>query len=270
MTEEAPVIISGIPRVRAGLIALATLFCIQDSKATDLISPGNLQVFSQVVDGDIWHWKTTITLLNLGTGPANFTLNFYGDDGLPLTLSTNLGQASIFSGAIAPGGSLVIETPGTAPTLLQGWGLLKPDPGAVISGSAVFRERVAGLPDLEASVPGDGGSTHRVALPFDHIAAASGVALVNPGSFSSISVSVVFRDESGALILQDSFQMLPLTHQAITMTQKYPQTIGHRGTMEISTTGFFPINVLGLRFVPDSRFIALSFTSITPVASSSW
>lgn len=262
--------ISGIPRARVGLMAMAALFCIQDSKATDLISPGTLQVFSQVVDGDVWHWKTTITLLNLGTGPANFTLYFYGDDGLPLTLTTNLGQNNIFPGTIPPGGSMVIETPGTAPTLLQGWGLLRPDPGAVISGSVVFRESVAGLPDLEASVPGDGSSTHRVALPFDHIAAANGVALVNPGSFSTISVSVVFRDESGAQFFQDSFQMAPLTHQAITMTQKYPQTIGHRGTMEISTTGLFPINVLGLRFVPDPRFIALSFTSITPVASSLW
>jgi len=262
--------ISGIPWVRVGLMALAALFCTQDSKATDLISPGNLQVFSQVVDGDIWHWKTTITLLNLGTSPANFTLYFYGDDGLPLALSTNLGQASIFTGTLPPGGSMVIETPGTAPTLVQGWGLLRPDAGAVISGSAVFRERVADLPDLEASVPGDGGSTHRAAFPFDHIAAASGIALVNPGSFSTITVSIVFRDESGTQFFQDSFQMLPLTHQAITMTQKYPQTIGHRGTMEISTTGFFPINVLGLRFVPDPRFIALSFTSITPVASSSW
>jgi hypothetical protein len=259
--------ISGIPRARVGLIALAAFFCVQDSKATDIISSGSPQVFSQVVDGGVW--KTTITLLNLGTGPAGFTLNFYGDDGLPLALSTNLGQASIFSGGIAPGGSTVIETLGTAPTLSQGWGLLKPDAGAVISGSAVFRERLPGLPDLEASVPGDGGSTHRVALPFDHIAAANGIALVNPGSFFPISVFVVFRDESGAPLVQDSFQLAPLTHQAITMTQKYPQTIGHRGTMEISTTGF-QINVLGLRFVSDPRFNALPFTSITPVASVFW
>ena len=92
---------------------------------------------------------------------------------------------------------------------------------------------------------------------------------MNPGSFFPISVSVVFRDEFGAPIDQDSFLMAPLTHLAITMTQKYPQTIGHRGTMEISTTGF-QINVLGLRFVPDPRFDALPFTSITPVASVFW
>lgn len=260
--------ISRIPRVRVGLIALAALFCIQESKATDSISSGSPRVFSQVVDGGVW--KTTITLLNLGTGPAGFTLTFYGDDGLPLAFSTNLGQASVFSGAIALGGSMVIETLGTAPTLSQGWGLLKPDTGAVISGSAVFRERLPGLPDLEASVPGDGGATHRVALPFDHMIGASGIALVNPGSFFPISVSVLFRDESGAQIGPvNSFQMPPLTHQAITMTDIYPITIGHRGTMEISTTGF-EINVLGLRFVTDPRFNALPFTSITPVASVFW
>jgi|SRR5579859_820782 len=259
--------ISRIPRIRVGLIALAALFCIQNSKATDSISSGGPQVFSQVVDGGVW--KTTITLLNLSTGPAGFTLNFYGDNGLPLAFSTNLGQASIFSGAIAPGGSMTIETLGTAPTLSQGWGLLKPDTGAVISGSAVFRQRLPGMPDLEASVPGDGGSTHRVALPFDHMIGASGVALVNPGSFFPISVFVVFRDESGAPIAQDTFQMPPLTHQAITMTQQYPVTIGHRGTMEISTTGF-QINVLGLRFVTDPPFPAQPFTSITPVASVFW
>jgi hypothetical protein len=248
-------------------MALAALFCIQDSKATDLVSSGSPQVFSQVVDGGVW--KTTITLLNLGSGPAGFTLNFYGDNGLPLAFSTSLGTKDTFSGGIAPGGSMVIETLGTAPTQLQGWGLLKPDAGAVISGSAVYRERLPNLPDLEASVPGDGGFTHRVALPFDHIAGANGVALVNPGSFFPITVFVVFRDESGAQIVQDSFQMAPLAHLAITMPDKYPQTIQHRGTMEISTTGF-QINVLGLRFVPDPRFAALPFTSITPVASVFW
>lgn len=259
--------ISRIPRARVGLIALAALFCIQESKATDSISAGSSQVFSQVVDGGVW--KTTITLLNLGTGPANFTLYFYDDNGLPLALSTNLGQMSIFNGTISLGGSLVIETLGTAPTLSQGWGLLKPDPGAVISGSAVFRERLPGMPDLEASVPGDSSATHRVALPFDHMIGSSGVALVNTGTFLSITVFVVFRDESGAQFLQDSFQMNPLTHKAITMTDRYPITMGHRGTMEISTTGS-QINVLGLRFVADPGFTALPFTSITPVASVFW
>jgi hypothetical protein len=238
-----------------------TFVCVQRSQATDVISSANLQVFAQVVDGEVW--KTTFTLLNLGTSPAGFTLYLYGDNGQPLNFDTNLGTNNTFSGGIPAGGSLVIETLGTKPLLSQGWGLLRPDPGAVISGSAVFRARRTGLPDLEASVPGDGGTRNRMALPYDHITTVNGIALVNPGSFSTITVTVVFRDESGAQIVQDSFQMPPLGHDAIVMTQQYPQTIGHRGTMEISTPGF-PISVLGL------RFNGPTFTSITPVASALW
>lgn len=237
-------------RVAALLLMTLPLF------AVDTIFSGDTQVFAHVVDGATW--QTTITLLNLGGNTATFSMNFYGDDGKPLVFATSLGNNNAFAATIPAHGSIVISTAGIKGTLSQGWALLKPGSDSIVSGSAVFRLRVFGQPDLEASVPGDASSWTRVFLPYDHVSAANGLAVVNQSSFSTISVTLSFRDDGGNQIALDTFSMAPLTHRAIVLTQTYPQTLGKRGTIEVSTGGF-SMNVLGL------RFNGIAFTSIVPV-----
>ena len=95
-------------------------------------------------------------------------------------------------------------------------------------------------------------------LPFDHITSATGVAVVNPLSYTSITVFVTFRDEQGNPFYVNSFTLGPLQHTAFSLSERYPQSVGHRGVVELATPGI-AMNVLGLRFG------AASFTSVLPL-----
>ena len=95
-------------------------------------------------------------------------------------------------------------------------------------------------------------------LPFDHTTSTTGVAIVNPISYTAITVFVTFRDEQGSQFYLDSFSIGPLQHSVFSLTDRYPQSAGRRGIVEIATTGL-TMNVLGLRFG------SASFTSILPL-----
>ena len=81
---------------------------------------------------------------------------------------------------------------------------------------------------------------------------------VNPVRFDTITVLVTFRDEQGNQFYTTAFTLGPLAHTAFSLSERYPQSKGHRGVVELKTTDF-TMNVLGLRFG------AASFTSILPM-----
>ncbi len=223
-------------------------------------SYGYPSVVPHLVDGD--GWKTIITLVNLDDTAASFTLKFYAEDGTPAIFPTNVGTAATLTGTIVSRGAMTIETLGTATALKQGWILVNTP--SLIGGTAIFRRVLPGQPNYEASEAIDTGQWSRVAMPFDHLnGAATGFAIVNQINVSSGPISIVFRDENGQPLLTDSFTLVPLGHYAITLTQKYPQLIGKRGTFEITASGVY-INVLALHFLNGS------FTTITPLRSWIW
>jgi hypothetical protein len=205
-------------------------------------------------------WQTSITLVNLDPTSSFYILTIYGDNGQPLALNTSAGQNSTFSGTLGPGASLVIDSAGTAAAVTQGWAYLFTN--NTIGGSAIFRYSTPGGPAYEASLPLDTGVNSQFALPFDHISAATGVALVNPSQSAPVSISVTFLDQNGATTLTDTIQMQPLTHTAFTLADRYPQTANTRGIVIIKASGL--ANVLGL------RFRGPAFTSITPLISWAW
>ncbi len=103
----------------------------------------------------------------------------------------------------------------------------------------------------------------RYALPFDQINSTTGVALVNPVSYTSITVYVTFRDEQGTQFLLDSLTLGALQHMAFSLADRYPQCAGKRGVVEFATTGL-TMSMLGLRFG------AQSFTSVLPFTALLW
>jgi hypothetical protein len=212
-------------------------------------------VIAQVADGA--SWKTIITLVNVDTGVGAYVIDFYSDNGSPMTLPTTAGTASSIAGALPVGGSVVIESAGTAADLAQGWALVTTT--NKIAGNAIFRQRVADRPDFEASLPiVDYIDDSDCLLPFDHITSATGVAIANPDSFLTITVTVLFRDEQGNQFYSDTITLGPLMHTAFSLSERYPQTKGHRGVVELVTTDF-TMSVLGLRFGD------ASFTSVLPL-----
>ena len=217
-------------------------------------------VISQFVDGA--SWKTIVTLVNLDSTPSTYTLKFYADNGTPMVIQTTAGTGSVITGTLPVGGSQVIETTGGKSTLSQGWALLQSL--NIIGGSAIFRQIVAGRPDYEASLPiVTYVNAKRYVLPFDHTNSATGVALVNPLSYTSITVYATFRDEGGTQFLLDSFTLGALQHMVFSLSDRYPQSAGKRGVVEFATSGL-TMCMLGLRFGPES------FTSVLPLTAFGW
>ena len=222
--------------------------------------PGGPSVIPHVVDGD--GWKTIFTLVNLDSSAVSFTLRFYADNGTPVAFPTTSGTSSTITGTLAARGSMTIETSGTAVPLTEGWAYL--DTPSTIGGTAIFRRVISGQPNYESSEALDTGLGSHFEMPFDHLnGAATGFAIVNQTAGTSGVISLVFRDESGNQVLTDSFTLVGLGHSAFTLTQKYPQLIGLRGTFEVSTSGVY-IHLLALHFLNGS------FTAITPLASWQW
>jgi hypothetical protein len=156
--------------------------------------------------------------------------------------------------------------------LTMGWALMESifvvpgstltTPGATITGTVLFFRPPNVSRPTEASEPLDFSFEGKWALPFDHLNGySSGVALVNRLTFQDISVFLTFFDENGnQLGPVDSFTLLRGQHVAFTLTEKYPLTTGHRGTMKIESSGI-SINVLGFRISPTGNFTATSPTS---------
>jgi len=200
--------------------------------------------------------------VNLDNTAASFTLRFYADDGTPAVFPTTSGTSSTITGTVAAHGASTIETSGTAVPLTQGWAYL--DTPGTIGGTAIFRRVLSGQPNYESSEALDSSLGSRFAMPFDHLnGAATGFAIVNQTASTSGTISLIFRDENGVQLLTDSFALAGLGHTAFTLTQKYPQLVGKRGTFEVSTSGVY-INVLAMHFLNGS------FTAITPLASWQW
>lgn len=244
--------------MRAFLCFLLLLITGVRMHAAETIFGGN-GVIAYLLDGD--SWKTVITVVNLDDTAASFTLKFYSSNGNALSLTTNLGAASSFTRNLSAHGAVTIETAGTKPSMSQGWAIVETT--ATLGGTAIFRRTVPGQAILESSEPLDTGLNYRYALPFDHFGGSgTGLSLVNP-SIVPASVTLLFRDEAGVQLMQDSFPLPALNNLAFTVAERYPQLLGKRGTFEISTPEW--INALAVHVTPSG-----TFTAITPLVSWRW
>ncbi|MBI4910244.1 MAG: hypothetical protein HY820_41885 [Acidobacteria bacterium] len=164
---------------------------------TFIVRPGR-QLLSQIADGA--GWKTSIILVNLDNVAATYNLRFYSGDGSPLRLAFegSPGRLETLEGSIPVGGSRTIITGGTDTALSQGWAELSST--RLVSGLAVFRQRVQGRPDQEAGVPAI-ASSGRFVLPFDNTQSfVSSMALVNTNTSNARALAVTPRDEAGTAL----------------------------------------------------------------------
>jgi hypothetical protein len=129
-----------------------------------------------------------------------------------------------------------------------------------IGRNAIFRQVIPGRPDFEASLPiVIYVNANSYTLPFDNLTATTGVAIVNPLSYTSIMIFLTFRDAQGVQFLVDAFTLGPLAHTAFDLSVRYPQSVGKRGVVQFATSNL-ALGLLGIRFG------AQSFTSILPLA----
>jgi len=212
-------------------------------------------------------WTTTFTLINTGTAAADITLNFFDDNGNALTLpvffpetSTSATGAS-FVATIDAGAGLLIQTDALNDALVTGWAQLLSD--GEVSGFAVFTDTVSDVQQQEAVVPLDNRNDPAYLEWFDNIAGFStGVAVANETS-TAVTITVVIRDDTGALISTRPVDVPAGGHTSFDLASTFTETANLRGTLEFDTPAGGQIAVLALRFNPET-----AFTSVPSISKS--
>ena len=239
-----------------------------DQNGAVAISAGTMAHFAS--GGD---WTTRFTLLNTGYGTAHARLTFFDDNGNPVqataaerngapraaasAVSAATGVTDLGS-ALNPGAVLRIDAPANSvsgATESTGWARLLTD--GTVSGYGVFLLNTpAGI--QEAVVPPETRNVTSYYLPFDNTGGYYyGVALSNATSLAA-NISMVIRDVvTGQVTRTDVISLPPSSHVAFVMTQKYPDTLDTRGTMQFTAAYAGQVTVLGLRFNPDHAFTSV-------------
>jgi len=212
--------------------------------------------FAQIASGA--GWKTTIVLVNLSSIAVSARVNFYGDSGnpliLPLVLADGSGTASSsIDLSMQARGSAVLQSEASTSSVSLGWAEI--EASGPLNGYAIFRQRLPGLPDSEATTPLETIASSSMAFFFDNVAGfQTGIAVVNL-SASETTVTAVFRDENGLQLGSSQFSIPRSGHSSFFLNSRFPTTANRRGIIEFQNQS--GITGVGLRFSP-----SLSFTSV--------
>ncbi len=206
-------------------------------------------------------WQTTFVIVNTGTTAAQAHLKFFADNGMPLPIPIGPPGApptstpSRVDQAVAAGATLILQSaaPLSDPAPTIGSAQLTTD--GHVGGFVIFRYNPNGQ---EAVVPLESRNASASILAFDNTGGtATGIA-INSVSTQAVNIPVVVRDDTGAPIATDTITLAANGHLAFTLvTDKYPSTLGIRGTIEFDTPAGAQIGALGIR-IP----IAHTFTTL--------
>jgi hypothetical protein len=225
---------------------------------------GGFGSLAHVACGD--GWQTTFVLVNTGPAAGQATLNFFDNQGSPLSLPLAYPQsgraitASSVNETLAPGAVLIIVAQ-EAPSLLVGSAQLTAASG--VAGFGIFRSNLSGQ---EAAVPLETRTASSYLLPFDNTGGVgTGVALANV-SAQSVSIGVVIRDDSGASLASGTIDLPAQGHDSFELYKNYAITSGKRGTVEFTAPSGGRISVLGLRTAPTKVGVNFAITTLPLLA----
>ncbi len=197
-------------------------------------------------------WSSTVTLVNTGAAPQPARVDFFDDNGNPLALplqfpqspGSAVGPATAVDRVLAPGATLVIESPDQSSTLVGSGQVLAP---AGVAGFAKFRFNPTGQ---EAAVPLEERGASALVLPFDNTGGVStGVAVANQTQ-QPAAIAVSFRDETGAATDTSVLNLTGQGHASFMLAERFPAAANRRGTVEFRAPAGIAIGVLGLRAAP--------------------
>lgn len=223
-------------------------------------------VVPHVVDGTLsgGTWTTSIIIANLGSTPAAYRINFYGNGGNAQAFPiVGRGSGVTFTGNVPVNGSTILTTAGsTSSPLVQGWAQLDDNNSSADLGiMAIFRQRVAGRADYEASVPASTPLDYYSLIPFDNMLDkgqqyVSGFAILNPQAAADSLIPIDFYDEAGARLGGETLLLGPRKKIVFVATDRWPVLAGKRGTIQFAG-GAYGLSMLGFRFGPEA------FTTLT-------
>ncbi len=207
-------------------------------------------------------------LVNIGASAAQVNLNFFDDNGSPLSLPLSFPQSGGGSSTTAPavnqvlaaGATLIVESaaPESDPAPTVGSAQLTTNGN--VGGFVIFRYNLDGQ---EAVVPLENRNANAYILAFDNTGDISTGIAINSVATQVVNVPVTARDATGAQIATDTITLAPNGHLSFTLgSGKYPVTAGIRGTIEFDTPLNAQIGALGIR-IPAA---AHTFTTLPALA----
>ena len=210
-------------------------------------------IIPQIADGG--GWQTTLVLTNTGTSAAAASLLFFQNTGNGSTQSWTpafLETSSPQSIALPAASSTFLHTPGTSPTLSEGWAQLQASPAVVAY--AIFTQFVPGRPNQDGTAPAAPAAS-RILMPFDNTSGfVTSMAIANPNS-SIASVTVAMQPGSGQPAELSPISLPPNGYMAFTLPQEFPSTSGFNGLLEFSSSSA-SFSIIAIRFNATGAFTA--------------
>jgi hypothetical protein len=169
-----------------------------------------------------------------------------------------LERSAATTGIVIPaGGTYAVRTAGVGDTPTSGWAEV--ESSAPVSGSAVFSFKPGQAIPQEASVALKAGQSAGFHLPFDNtLGFVTSVALANIDANTAARLSVVLRDESGAILGEETIGIPVSGLVGFESVIRLAATAGKRGSAEFTIQSGY-VAAIGLRFSP-----AGPFTSFQP------
>ena len=175
--------------------------------------------FPHLADGGApsYKFQTAITLLNPSTTTtASVGIALLADNGSPLALDFGQGSTSSVDLTIPPGGTRILRSAATSPTVLTGWAVVASN--LPLQGTVQFRSIVNGAPQQEisalATLPSESYVSPATAL--------LGIALANPYS-TPVSVVVTAFDTGGDQVANATVTVGNLGHTSFNLNALIPQ-----------------------------------------------
>lgn len=208
-------------------------------------------------------WRTLITLFNAGTTTATGVLSVYSSTGTPLEITWTNRIKTVKTPALGvslpPSGTMYLEMIDLPAITQVGYAKLEVSSGK-LTGYAVFRAIVPGMPNLEAVVPLEWGLTDSALIAFDNTAGfVTSVALANPWPFFDCDLIADVFDEFGNLLASYRRRMSGQTHTAFETFREWPSTAGRRGSVRLSQAGGLGFAGLALLFNPSGSVTSAPF-----------
>jgi uncharacterized protein (TIGR03118 family) len=212
--------------------------------------------FAQVAAGA--GWKSIMTLINLSAGTVNAQVNFYADNGNPLTLPLVFPEfGSTAAGAsvnvtLTPNDSIVIESDGLA-AMSVGWADVQAT--GALSGYLTFALSGPGGSDSEGTVSLDTRLLPSLLLPYDNTTGfQTGVALANQ-SASAQTVTVTLIDQNGGQLTTSQINLPAFGHSSFFLSSQFTQSANKLGIIQFQSSG--GLTGVGLRFSPTGSFTSI-------------
>ena len=215
--------------------------------------------FGQVVTGA--GWSTSMTLRNLSAATVNAQVDFYNNDGSPLTLPLsfpNSSTASTFSSStslsIPANESVEIQTLSSSVTLSVGWADVSAS--GPLEGYVVFGEGQTTGPSSEDTVPLDTRLLSSLVLPYDETnGSKTGIALANQ-SATAATITVLVLDQGGSRLASSQMILPALGHTSFFITDQFSQAANRIGVIEFQNPSG-NVTGMGLRFYPGGAFTSM-------------